>query len=327
MKKFLILTLISIFALHCTKSENPTPKKSLPAGKPYIGVDALEKAGIEHLDPRLFGMLNTDKFTYILNRKDNLIARFIGGKADRIYNHAGQGPGETLNAFNIFQLPGGQIAVYDTQKSVILFFDKELNLEKEVRVPVSIRKILFGKGKYYAFGDFDKNIFAVYDADFKKLETFGIRNRKAHLEIRFPATLYMGYLLIGGEVADTSWLHISSKCKVDIIEIENRKVKCTLEWDHPSPPNQKAINLGLNNYSSRYICKTGGIYVVQNAFSKKLKAESRYDLLLFDDRGMMIAAFQNVPQVLRTVKSRDDKKLFFIDDECNISYLNVDDLI
>lgn len=319
---FLVLT-----ALYwsCSKGMEKEVPKNIPVdSKMFLDYSILEEAGFEHFNTDYFGMLINGCYTYVFNRKDSMLVRFNDGKPDRVYKRYGQGPSEFLNLISIFPFDPVTIAAFDNQKMKIFLFDPDLNLKNEIGVNQAIRQISRVNGKLVAFGDFNDGIFALFDNDLKIIDTFGEKKRRIPFKNVLPTYLYMGYLL-DEEVADTSWFHVYSTCKVDIIDPVSKKIKVSLKWENPHTPTQKSIDLSENFYSSYYVGKHGKFYAVQNDFSKSINSGSSYDLLLFTEDGKLHSTVDLNYPVL-TTKNTDvnyNSRIYYMDDAGNILYFDL----
>lgn len=320
------LIVIMVIGTNCSSQKEVSQPLTRLNEKLFMDADTLEKAGFNHLSSDAFNILVLGSRYYILNTQDNMIVKFNGKNPERLYNKSGQGPAELLNPFSIFDAGNNTIGIFDLDKIEIVFFDLDLNFIKEVRVNRSIRKILKSNGKWYAFGDFDDKIFAVMDENLNIIDRFGQRDRKSPFQKLYPAALYMGYLLPGGEVADTSWLYVHSTCTIDILDITTKKKLHTLQWDNPYPPNQNTINNGTMMYSSRYVGKHNDLYVVQNSFVKKIKDKEVYYLMVFDKTQKLLTTFTMENAVISSQDNTDPSKIYTLDDNGNMLYMDLKEM-
>jgi hypothetical protein len=288
----------------------------------FLGFETLEKAGFEHFTPENFRLLITNEYAFVLNRKDNMVVRFKGEKPEKVYKAAGQGPAHFLKPTSMFLMDKETVGIFDGIKYTVLMFDRDLNYKKEIRVSPSIRTIAKVSSGYIAFGDFDQgHMFASLTEEFKTVRTFGNRERKASIRV-FPGSLYMGYLLNDGDVADTSWLHASPTCSVKIIEVASLRVKTVLEWKNPFPPTQKDFDELRNLYSSYYVEKHGQYYVVQNILAKAPKQRIP-ELKIFSVEGKTVGTYIVDFTIIPAISERDEERIYVMGDDENISYWNV----
>lgn len=323
-KRIFLLFFCTLFCFCCTKTGQKD--KVFPEGKLTIDSKSLESAGIQHLTAENLLLLADDTNIFVLSRKDSILARFSGTLPDRVYQAGGQGPAEFLSPSSLFFHGPKTIAVHDGMKSSVLLFDTDLNFKNEIKVPTTIRSMHKFDGRLFAFGDFDKfAIFATLNPEFDIIGTYGNRNRKAPFPI-FPGALYKGYLLHDGEIADTSWLYIDSTCQVNIIDVDNWKLKTTLKWPNPAPTTQNSFKSRTNMYSSYYIGKHAGYYLVHAQLAKTLKS-SIYELKLFNSNGQMAASFQTDYCLIPSHGPGDNGHIYFIGKSENIYRLKIQQLL
>lgn len=324
MKLVITITFIFLIIVSCSNETAFNTNNSSIKGDKLISLTSIEKAGFEHIRPDFFRMLVTGKKLYLLNSEDKMIARFNGDTPERVYKAGGQGPGEFLNPISLFMIDTNTIAVFDSMKNKILFFDLDLNLKSEKSILHAIRKISKIKGNILAFGDFGEKTFAHFDDEFKVIGYYGDRNRKIPFDRIPPGAMYMGYLLSDGKAADTNWLHCFSECKIDIVDIISKKVILSLTWNHPSPPTQQLINK-RQFYSCYYTGKHGKYYVVQNSFQKKRNV-SVLDLLIFDDNGKLVAKYDFNHKILHRGTTESDSKIYYFNENDDIIEFDIERL-
>ncbi len=327
MIKSAFVLILMFFLIGCSKTENANNSKpqSVSAIK-FLSSEVLEEAGFKHIDAMFFELFFVGNNTYLLNSSDNMIARFVNGKADRVYSQYGQAGGEFLSASSIFLSDPGTIGIFDTQKSCVLLFDTELNYKDQKRTSHSIRKLSKTDKGIFAFGDFGKAFYARLDDNFNIIDYFGDRSfegLKIPFEGLYPYALYMGYLLQNGEFADTSWLHVYSPCKVDIIDPISKKIKCSLEWENHYPQTQKTIQNRTDSYSCYLVGKYGKFYVVQNSFSKKPNSVPVNDLIIFSENGKYFGKLDFKWQIISSSGVKNDSRVFFLDDNEDIAFFDL----
>jgi hypothetical protein len=294
-------------------------------GKIIIDVKSLEKIGFQYLNPNVFFLLTTKKYWYLLNRKDAMIARFVDGVPDKVYKHYGQGPAEFLNPYSLF-IDDDKIAVFDSMRYSILFFDKDLNFLEEKKISQSIRKISKISSLTLAFGDLGDYLYAILYNNYKIIETFKEKPKKTPFENLYIEALYMGHILADGTIADTSWLYIKDVCKINILNPIDKKIKITLEWKNQYPQTNTTINHRKNMYSNYYVGIYGNFYFVQNCFIAGFNKPESYDLIIFDKSGRLLKKKSSDRKILFSWNPYDDSTIYFIDDEGNIYANNVNDM-
>jgi len=320
---FLIISLLSF----C--SQDAEMKNNLDIGKKFkkfITLSTLEKAGFEHLDADSFVILSRAGSSYILNKKDHLIVKFMGNNPLKMYKEEGQGPGGMIDPRSMFSYDPETLSIFDITKASVLLFDLDLNYKREVRVNTDILKLKDIKDGFVAFGAFGDYLFARLDKNFKVIETFVKADKTMPFRNMFPQSLNMGYLLTGNKIAHTAWLFTSKNCKADILDLSTQKNIVSLKWEQSHSPTQKDIDNRTNMYSSNYIGKHGKYYVVHNSFFKNISDQGTNELLIFQENGKLHSKHDFPFSIIRCYNSSGDTRIYFMDNDEDISFFDLNGL-
>jgi len=268
-----------------------------------------------------------EKKVYLVSDRDCVIARYSkDGKAEKRYHAKGQGPGEFQKPTDIFRYDSQTIVVFDLITDKLLFFDNDLNFKREINLRKQseswFRKMTKSGGLIYAFGDFGDNYLALLDNDFNISGTF--RKIPAVMPFKdiYKYVLYMAYLLNDGEIAATSWGYFSPNCVADIIDAKTGQLKLSLHWTSPISPTQADVTARKNEYSCTHILKAGNRYVIETDFRENLKAPPQWELIVFDEKGTLVARMKTQYDLITTNEERGSR-IYFVDDKDNISYWEV----
>lgn len=298
--------------------------------KPFISMSTLEKAGFEHFNPPYYSMVIKGPYFYILNQSDRMVAKFEGIKPLRAFKAAeGQAPKEMINPKSVFFYDRDTVAVFDVTKLKVLMFDLDLNYLREVKVQDKFFN-MYGTNKgVLAFAYWTQgHVFAFIDKDFNETETFVKANQKMPFDQFYPPLLNNGFLLNGTLAAHTYRLQPRKECKLDVYDINTKKRVITLNWKQPFTPSQSSLNARKNMYFTVYAGKHGNFYVVQNQIIRRLRTKTwELYLLVFDQHGELIRHIRFPHFLMRTQKDDDAPEMYFFNDEENISYIDIGDIV
>lgn len=295
--------------------------------KKFMTVEKLEEVGFQHLDGVNFFLLLNSKNIYIFNEKDFLIAKFTGNKLQRVFKtQKGQAPKEMITPMSFFLYNDDTIAIADYLKSSILFFDRDLNYTKEIKINNKIMtmarvgKTLVATSNYGG----EENVFAVLDKDFNIVKTIVKANKKMPAERSQHWHLNKGFFLDEKLVSHSFVLFPNKKCKVDVYDVNTEKLVATLPWEQPFSPTAKSINERKNIYFIEHVGKYGLYYVVRTSHSKTLQSKSYHEFMIFDLDGTLKYKSDFSYGIIQAVKDTMDSKLYFMDDDEGISYIDIE---
>lgn len=298
--------------------------------KQFIPLAALERAGFQHFNPPFYSMVIKGPYFYILNQSDHMIAKFKGSKPLRVYKAAeGQAPKEMINPKSVFFYNQHTIAVFDITKLKVLMFDLDLNYLREEKVTDKFFS-MFGSNKgILAFAYWTQGyVFALIDEEFNEFETFVKANKKIPFDRFYPPLLNMGFMLNGNLAAHTYRLQPRKQCKLDVYDINTTKRVITLKWEQPFTPSQGSFNARKNMYFTVYAGRHGSFYVIQNQIIRRMGSKtSELYLLVFDRTGELKRHTRFPHLIMRTQKDNNAPELYFFDDEENLSYVDIGDIV
>ena len=317
-----VLTLAAIGSLDADSKVNNTERDK--SYQMFIKNEALKKAGFQNLDSPNFKLLFCGNYCYILNITDRIVARFYNGKPDRAYQAYGQGVGEFLYPRSLFLIDQETIAIHDVGKSAIICLDPTLNYKDEIDVDRAVQNLTrIGKGNI-AFGNFGHLSFVLLDKKFEKFESLYKIPESKDVNNMPDSLLYKGYLIDGNEIAYTNRIYFDAECHLNIISLDTRRIRISLKWKHPHPPKTKTA-LDKNNVYSYYIGKHGNTYVIQNLYSRLLKGKEIGEILFFDEMGNLVSRKTSPFKIIDNYNK--DDRLFFLDDEGNIRYSRLNEVL
>jgi hypothetical protein len=313
------------FCSHSDRDKIQENKESENHFQKFITSDILESAGFEHFNVSNFFMLFHEENLYIMNMEDLLIAKFHGVKPGNVFKtRKGQAPRELIVPRSLFLYNAETLSVYDIAKSRILFFDLDLNYLNEIPVGRDFVEIHRNRDMLVSCRMFQYDtIFASLDDEFNVVETFVNADKKIPVEGFPPPLSNFGIILNNGLVAHTYRWYPFKNCKIDIYDIYSRQPKVALSWQQPFSPTRQDIKSRKNLYFSTYVGNHCKYYVVQNSISKKLKANVKYDLLIFNDKGKLLHRSEFPYCLIRFRKDIEDTMLYFLDDDEDISCIDV----
>lgn len=318
---FLLLIIFSIQIIGITNTEEL--KKHF---KKFIAIDTLENVGFGHINPDSFQMVFDRDSLFILNMKDRIIVKFKENKPEKIFKgEYGQGPKSMLYPRSIFIIDPNTIGIYDFDKSVLLYFDRDLNYIEEKRVPSlrwkEMNKTSRGITTYYIGQD---KIFAFLDQELNPLDRFVEANKKSPVKSLLGDTLLnQGYFLRGDLVANGFFILLLEDNRLDIYDVKQKKLKISLHWKHLSPPNQSDIDNFRNLTYTLYVDKLKSVYVVENLYCKDLKGNQIPEVLIFNENGNIIYRETWPFRLMSFSKTYDDSLVYVMDDDEGISYIDI----
>lgn len=330
-KLAVIILMMSMLLPFCsgTGTETTAKKNIQDYFKKFMTMETLEKAGFEHFDGVSFKLLSLNKNLYILNNKDYLIAKFMGDKLQRVFKtQKGQAPKELITPISFFVYDNDTLAIFDRTKYSVLLFDHDLNYLKEIKLKGQFERVdRVGKILVARLNVHAKNVFAILDNKFEIVKTIVKSNTKAPFDQFYPRLLNVAFFLGEELLAHSYWLFPYKKCHVNIHDLKGGLI-VTLPWEQPFTPTAKSFEERKNWYGSNYIGKYGSYYVVKCSHSKTLLGSVRHhDLLIFDEKGTLKYR-GDFPYIIRKVsENANDTKIFFMDDDEGISYIDVIDFI
>lgn len=330
--KFVVATLMVTMLLpFCSGTDTSTPAPVIinidDHIKKFMTIAELETAGFEHIYFPHFRLLFKDKDLYILNTKDYLIAKVTGNKLHRVYKtQKGQAPKEMVAPRSLFLYDDNTIAIYDILRISIIFFDRDLNYIKEIKLKNEFSKVArIGKNLVALLNFEEECVFGILDKDFKTVQTVVKANKKIPAERFRPWNLNTGFFLDERLVSHSYSLFPNKNCKVDIYNVYNGELVVTLPWEQPFSPTAKSINKRRNMYYIYNVGKYGSYYVVHASHSKTLMSESHYEFMIFDRDGVLKYKGDFSNGILNTSKDTMDSKLYFMDDDEGISYIDIEE--
>jgi len=337
MKKVFYLALVmGAIVLTAGCSGNPGKEELLPPRDiskythVLIPAETLEETGFEHFGEYAFDLAFKGDCLYLLNYNDYLIAKFDtrSMKPLRTFKSAeGQAPQEMLVPRSLFFVDN-KVAVFDIGKRNILFFNLELDYVEEIKIEKNFTKIYCNGQKLMAMLYYkDKDVIGFLDSRFEVVESFVQANKKIPFDRFYPMLLNMVYFLNGQEVAHGYYVFPYKRCEVAIYHIPSKKKLMTLSWDQPFSPTQKDVSARENNYISYYTGKHGRYYVVETSTFKNLRSKEIFNLLVFDERGRLLLLQEFPYRFLNYTTDRDDPRVYFMDDNENISYMDIPGLM
>jgi len=339
MKLFFYLALVMgaiVLTVGC--SSNPGKEELLPPrdipkyAHVMIPAGTLEETGFEHFGEYPFDLAFKGDSLYILNFRDQLIAKFDtrSMKPLKIFKAAyGQAPQEILTPRSLFLLNDNRVAVLDVRNLKILFFDPDLNYLEELKNKTDFDKIYCnGQKPPIAMLDYTaSDVIAFLDSRFEVKDSFIKANKKIPFDRFYPMLLNMIYFMNNNTAAHTYYIYPSKNCKIDIYDITSRKKTITLSWDQPFTPNQKDVYAVKNLYSCYYVGKHGRYYVVITHIIKNLQSHGTYNLLVFDEKGRLLLLQESPYRFINYTTDREDPRVYFMDDNENISYIDIPGLM
>lgn len=307
-----------------------TAKKNIAKHiKKFMTSEVLEETGFEHFAGVDYFLLLKSKDFYIFNEKDFMIAKFTGNKPQRIFKtREGQAPKEMINPTSFFLYDKDTIAVFDIAKASILLFDLDLNYIKEFKVDSRFGRMnRVGENLVAMLTSIkQENVFAILDSNFNIVNTFVIANQKLPFERFIPRFMNAGYFPGKNLLAHSYWCFPYKKCHVNIHDL-NGELVVTLPWEQPFTPNEKTFKEGKGLYGSNYVGKHGSYYAVQCSYSKVLFGPRNYEFMIFDQEGTLKYKGDFPYIILETSNRGIDTKIYFMDDDESISYIDVTDFL
>ena len=121
-------------------------------------------------------------------------------------------------------------------------FDLDLNYLKEIRVKNFFLDLArTGQGlTARQFTMETEDVFAFLDENFNVVETFLKANKKRPFKKFIPGQVNHGYFLDQRHVAYTYAKYPYKECKIDIYDLDTRKMVLTLKWEQSHSPTQAA---------------------------------------------------------------------------------------
>jgi hypothetical protein len=330
----IILLVVIVFLAFCSPVEkNRTSKKKNidEYFKKFITIDTLESVGFEHINIHDFSMLFYKEYLYILNQGDFMVAKFKGNTPLKVYKaKKGQAPKEFIDPRHLVLYDPGTIGVYDVTKLSVLLFDLDLDYLREIRVKNYFLDLArTGQGlTARQFTIETENVFAFLDENLNIMETFLKANNKRPFKNFNLLQVNHGHFLDQRLAAYTYAKYPYKNCNIDIYDLETRKMLLTLKWDQSHSPTQADIDTGRNNYYSWYAGKHGRYFVLQNTFYKDLQDKDPIkEMLIFDEKGTLILRKNFPHMLLRFKKIQNDSVLYFLDENEDISLIDIKDIL
>ncbi len=323
---FLIFLCMNIF-ISCGKK---TKKQGLKLiNKPFISSEELEKAELFILPGFKILEKENSNDLYILSLSDRVLAKFKNGKFIKSYKAPeGQGPGDMIFPRTIFFNGKDSICVHDEFKKRILVFDYELNYIKEYKCSsLDIVRIYPIKEGFLAFvrPKLWENSYCVtqFDNNFNIVDEFVPANKKLNwVEWSHYILMNNVHFLDQDTLSHSSLRCYYKNCCIDLYHIKSKEKFLSLKWEQDYTPTKKSIKNYKNNYYNIFIGKKyGKYYVVNNHYTKYLRAPKKKDLLIFDLKGKLVKRDKNYPY--RLIWSNSEKVYFIDEDEESIGILDI----
>lgn len=294
-----------------------------------ITMPDLEKAGFQHFDASNFDLLSVGDNLYILNSKDRLIVKFVRGKPEKKFKSMkGQAPKEMVVPRSLFLFDQSTIAVYDVTRKYVLFFDLDVNYKGEGRIKSNFTGLANVSGQLLGFFNYKReHVYAVLDINFNIVSGFVKAHQKAPFKNFYPQLLNMGYFLDDNFVAHTNRIYPNKQCKVDIYDVDSKKLSVSLEWEQPHSMTEQDFTSISNLSFSTYVGRHDEYYVVQNGYSKEKSSHSQYSILVFNSTGELQFKGDFPYLIMSHQKQNNDSRLYFIDENENIGFIDVRDIV
>jgi len=296
--------------------------------KPLLSQKILQTAGINAQANDFVYMLVNGPDIYIACWDGNIVARFKGGKIDKIFK-AGDKTGKEaiLNARSMFLLNPTTLAIFDAGKPAISTFDLNLRFLNQFPITADYASMSSTIKGVTAFFLFPVKGFAagLLDSNFNPAENLFSSNKPVQFDKFYKPLLNKFYTLNNKLVAHTYCFFPNKECKIDVYDVTDKKVTVSLTWQNPVTPEQKHFDETDNLYISQYVGKHGDYYVVQNLlFSTKKPV---IDLWIFNSQGKTVANKIIPFSMIRYWKNNDDPRVFVVDKNGNIGVVSVTDLL
>jgi hypothetical protein len=331
---FIYLLVIILLIASCSGAKAPpiAPKRKVIEDQSvkFISVEALEKAGYEHIAGIHFRILFIGKFIYIFNTKDFLLTKFKGNRLQRAFKtRKGQAPKEMITPLSLFRYNGNTIALFDELKSTVFFFDIHLNLTKELKIKSKFEDIArVGKEIVATHASIERNFFALLDNNFQVVRTFVKANNTFPFKRVYKHHLNEAFFLGDNLVSHSYSMFLYKLCTVNIHDIRKGMLVLKLKWEQPFSPTAQSINKKENCYYLYHVGKYGSYYVVQTSHSRTLLGSRRHrEFRIFDQAGEIKYKDDFSNRIIQASKETPDSKLYFMDDEEGISYIDIEEFM
>jgi hypothetical protein len=332
---FLIFSLILVLLLSACKEKN-SPVSVAKArdikeyARKFMSIEVLEKSGFERISSDNFELLLEGETSYILNSKDYLIVKFKGNTPQRIFKtREGQAPGEMITPYSLFRYNESIIAIFDTLRKTVFFFDNDLNYVKEIKVyPEFDAMTREGKNIIAIYSSLEENMYAQLDENFRVVRTTVKSNKTFPFKRVYNFHLNLGFFLDNSLVSHSFSMFLYKKCKANIYNVNTGELVVTLNWEQPFSPTAKSIYNRMNCYFLYHLGKYGSYYVVHTTHSRALLDRRRYyEFRIFDEEGVLRYKDDFSNRIMAVSKKTPDSKLYFMDDDEGISYIDIEEFM
>jgi hypothetical protein len=166
-------------------------------------------------------------------------------------------------------------------------------------------------------------VFEFLDQNFNTIETLVKSTTKSPFDQYYQRWLNEAYFLRGGLGGHSFWRQPWKDCKVDIYDLDKKKLKVSLQWEQSNPPSQSDINNDRNFLFTSFVEKLKSFYVIGNSSTTKFGIPPSTELLVFNEKGKLILRIDFPYKILRFQKITDDTLIYVMDDDEDISYIDL----
>jgi hypothetical protein len=324
----------------------------------FMSNNVLEKSGFKHIRDAEFVMLVEGETRYILNCMEHLIVKFKGNTPRRTFKtREGQETGEKNIHYSLFRYNENTIAVFDESRKTVFLFDNDLkkdlnndiindiindvnndinndikndiNDTGEIKITAKFEDMTrMGKNIVAIYSSLEENLFALLDDNFRVVRTTVKSNKMLPFKGVYKEHLNKGFFLEGNLVSHSYSMFLYKTCRVYLFNVESGKFVSTLNWEQPFSPSAQSVAKRENCYYLNHIGKYGSYYVVQTSYSKAhLDKLRQHEFRIFDEAGALRYKDDFPRRIMAVSKETPDSKLYFMDDDEGISYIDIDEFM
>jgi hypothetical protein len=324
-----------LLQFNCTKTKGNELKELKKPIEEYIHVfltqQQLDDIGFEHYGEVDFQLMFHGGYGYLLNWKDRMMVKYDGHKPLKKYEAAkGQAPSEMLVPRPQFIYNNENIAVYDIKKKKVLLFDFDLKYIDEVKPQKDYVHIFNTCDMLVAQQRYSSNhVFALLDENFGEKESFGEMYSCKNLpyDVYPPPVMNTAYKVDNRHMAHTAIMYRLKDCELKIYDLDTKVPVLKLNWKQPVNPTQKDHKKRKNLYLSKYFRRHGDYYVLQTQLVKRLFGDKKNCIRIFDLKGALVLKVEFPYMFLVYDDEDNDTKVYFLDADENISYIDVAEIL